>query len=86
MGQEMTGSQLRGEESKGALSTGTPKARLLPGHADPWGGRCGLQSTLGLVERLAQGSGWVSIPKELGRVGGVGQERLASVRSADKHQ
>ena len=37
MGQDMTGSQLRGEESKGALSPGTPKARLLPGHADPWG-------------------------------------------------
>ena len=77
MGQEMTWFQLRGEESKGALSTGTPKARLLPGHADPLGGRCGPQSTPGLVERLAQGSRWVSIPKELGRVGGVGQERLA---------
>ena len=36
----------------------------------PLGGRCKLQSTPGLVDRLAQGRGWVSIPKELGRVGG----------------
>ena len=86
MGQEMTWFQLRGEESKGALSTGTPKARLLPGHADPLGGRCGPQSTPGLVERLAQGSRWVSIPKELGRVGGGWAGKTGQVRSADKHQ
>lgn len=68
----MTRSQLRGKKAKGALAQGPPRPASCLDTQTP-GGRCKLQSTPGLVERPAQGRGWVSIPKEPQSGGGAGK-------------